>query len=373
MPRITCPYCKNSVTVAEVARGTLVACTQCQRRLRVPAARWSAKAPPPDAITVRGGITSAPPQEHRFSADAPVHAEDSWEELPPQDDAKPAAGLLATGAVGCSGVLVFIGLFFLILSGEWLKLFGDSGPTFLYEYGIPPAAATGGLALVLLVGLGMFLAWLIKSLVIAAMPDEVDFRCTSPAAFPQHDAQRLADYTAAFEALGFRHVTDYTALLHLNNGVTGFARLFFHDEHRCFAEVNQAFRNGAPLLMRCVVQSFLEHGWSVAVTDRQTNKETYLIRRPRGPWRSLPGRDPAALLEALLKFRQRVAGGLGLEVCRDGSAEGYFRREAENNRQRKDAVRRRNAVAMCMELWLFDKNPKSEWLGDYPRAARGKG
>jgi hypothetical protein len=56
-----------------------------------------------------------------------------------------------------------------------------------------------------------------------------------------------------------------------------------------------------------------------------------------------------------------------------GDAEEYFHREAEATRERKDRVRRRNAVVMAVELWLFERYPKCEWLGDYPRAARKRG
>jgi hypothetical protein len=251
-----------------------------------------------------------------------------------------------------------------------VTLLGDTFRQFLERQGIPPAVATAAAAVVLLIPLGLFLAFLTKSGVVGAMPDEVDFRETTPGAFPELDARRLEGYTAAFEALGFRQVTDYTVVMNLDNGVTGFARLFFHDAHRCFAEVNQGFRHGSPVPMRCQIVSFLEEGWSVATGDRQTTKEFYLLRRPRAVWRSLPDREPAALMEGHRTLRDRVAGELALEVCADGSAQAYFRREAENTRLRKDLVRRRNAVALCAELWLFDKNPKSEWLGDYPRAAR---
>jgi hypothetical protein len=382
MPRITCPHCKTALSVGEEARGTVLACPQCARRIRVPAdrpagiapERHDKKSPPPDAVVPPPRVTTAPTTQ----PPAPRRrVPDDDEEQLPEDDApaegpSPSVGSKFGGAVGGVGALVFLALFLFVISGKWVTLFGDTFQKFLERQGIPAPVAIAATAVILIIPLGLFLASLTKSGVVGAMPDEVDFHETTPDAFPHHDAKRLAEYTAAFEALGFRHVTDYTAVMNLNNGVTGFARLLFHDEYRCFAEVNQGFSHGTPVPMRCMVISHLEDGWSVSTSDRQATKEFYAIRRPRALWRSLPGREPADLVEGHRKFRDKVAGELDLEVSGDGTAKAYFRREADNTRLRKDLVRRRNAVVLCAELWLFDRNPKGEWLGDYPRAARQK-
>ena len=111
--------------------------------------------------------------------------------------------------------------------------------------------------------------------------------------FPDLDEDRLAEYTEAFEALGFRRLKDYTTRTDLDNGITGFARLLVHPREHCFAEVNQAFLSGATAApMRCMLVSRLEDGWSVTVSDRQPSKELYLMRRPRAVWRSLPREEP---------------------------------------------------------------------------------
>lgn len=384
MAKIACPKCKSVMTFAEEARGTTVECTQCQQRLRIPAAAApravapngplvvSPPAPPPESPPPppEPPLRSAAPAKASLSPSPDIDDEDEDAEGPAATGPKAHPSAVANVFGGLSALVLLAG-FLILISGRWVKWIGDPVQKFLEAQGIPPAVAIAGTAVILLIPLGLLLASMQKSGVVNAMPDDVDFRDTKPSDHSDLDTKRLAEYTEELEALGFRQVTDYTALTNLGNGISGFARLFYNDEKRCYAEVNQAFRHqSAAGPVRCSIMSFLDDGWSVSVGDRPPTKELYLIRRPRALWRSLSGRPPADLVGAHLKLRDEVSRGLGVEPVSGGDAKSYFRREMEATRERKDRVRRRNAVVMAAELWLFERSPKSEWLGDYPRARK---
>jgi hypothetical protein len=306
-------------------------------------------------------------------ATSPAAEEDDDEEESSASSGGKGGMSKVTGIFGGLGALLLLVAFLIFISGKWVNWIMDPLQKLLERQGIPPVVAIGATAVILLGAVGLVLAFLTKSSVVGAMPNDVDFRDTSPAKHADLDAKKLEEYTAAFEALGFRQVTDYTVVTDTGGGGRGFARLLFHPEKHCFAEVNQAFRSsGDAIPMRCSLLSLLEDGWSVATGDRQPTKEYYLIRRPRAVWRSLPGRDPQALFKGHLEFRDRVASELRVQVEQDGRAQAYFQRESAATRERKQRVGRRNAVMMALELWLFDRYPKSEWLGDYPKAARKK-
>jgi hypothetical protein len=277
------------------------------------------------------------------------------------------------GVFGGLGALLLLVAFLIFISGRWVRWIMDPLQKYLEEQGIPPIVSIGATAVILLGVVGLVLAFWTKSSVVGAMPNDVDFRDTTPDKHPDLDAKKLEEYTAAFEGLGFRQATDYTVVTDTGGGGRGFARLFFHPEKHCFAEVNQAFRSsGDGTLMRCHVVSLLEDGWSVATGDRQPTKEYYQMRRPRAVWRNLPGRDPAALFKGHLELRDRVGKELRAKVEEDGRPQAYFQRESAAARERKQLVGRRNAVALAIEMWLFDRYPKSEWMGDYPKVARKK-
>ena len=60
---------------------------------------------------------------------------------------------------------------------------------------------------------------------------------------------------------------------------------------------------------------------------------------------------------------------LRLDLKKDNTAKAYFAREKSNTRARKQAVARRWALGIQIGFWLFDRNPKRQWLGEYARKA----
>jgi len=374
MPRLSCPHCKQVLTVAEEQRGTVTPCPGCQRPIRVPAAKPGAaetRKDRGDAVPRPVLAASESAQARVPATKAGVHAPaDESEEEETQDTATKsrfsAAGILS----GLGGLVLLLGLI-LLLSGKWVKWIADPIQKLLDAQGIHPAVAIAGTAVILLIPVGLFLASLTKSTIIGAIPEEVDFRLVQVSDFPDLDRPKLAASTEALERLGFQPVADYTVVTDLNTGVRGFGRLFYHEQHGCFAEVNQAFKAaGDPTLMRLNLASLLGDGWSVATGNRRPTKENYLLRRPRAVWKSFPDERTTAVLRGHLDLRQRLIDALGVEVIRDGSAAAYFKHEKAAARERKDRVRSQSAVRIVLELWLFERYPKLEWLGDFAKKAR---
>jgi hypothetical protein len=360
MPRVACPHCRHQTPITDEQRGTTVPCGQCQRPLKIPAAKAATSPPPAQAVTP---ALTLPPATRR-----PAPAEDE----PPPDDADEADETQAAagggggfGILGGIGALLVLAVFILVISGKWVDLIWHPLQRTLEEQDIPPLLAIGLTAVIFLVPMSLLSASNTRTTILGAMPDELDFRTARAADFPGLDTEGLEEYTQALEGLGFRQLTDYTPLTELANFPRGFGRLFVHPEEHCFAEINQAFASGQRVPLRCCVMSFLDDGWSVATTDRVATKHNYLMRRPRAAWRSLPGERPAGLVKAHLKLRRQMTADLGVEVVEEGTAGAYFEREREANRQRKQAVRQRSGLGILLDHWLFDRNPKTEWLGEY--------
>jgi hypothetical protein len=206
----------------------------------------------------------------------------------------------------------------------------------------------------------------LKRMLLSVVPTEVDFVAVDPARYPLADLRALAGYTALYEQLGFVPVGDYTLTATSGKVQPGFARLFVHPETGCYAEVNQLFPAGRPPTpLRSVIGTLFDDGWSLATTDREVDAVTYAMRRPRGPWTSLPGRPPAELLDHHLAFRDRLVRGLGLRPRWNTSQSAYFAYEREQAVERRRTLARRNIFVFLAEVIRHSNGPPSEWLGDY--------
>jgi hypothetical protein len=376
MSRLACPQCKTVLTVAEEERGKIITCSGCDRKLRIPPGKPAAPAPRQEQAIKREMSLAA----KRRPVQPPPDEEPEEEEgaSPPaggkKKKRKPKDSSGVTGVLGGIGGLVALAVFLLVISGKWVDLIWDPLQKALEAQGIHPLLAIGITFVIVMIPVGLYVLFTTKSNLLSAMPDELDFRPARPADFSELDDGKLRSYTDAFESLGFRRLKDYTTLTELDNGLTGFARLFFHPKQRCFAEVNQVLHaGGAAVPMRCMLLSYLDDGWSVSTSDRKATREFYLMRRPKAVWESRPGEDVEELFDAHLELRRRMVSDLDVEVLADGAAEAYFTHEQKNNEQRKQAVRRRTSVGILLDLWLFDRNPRREWLGQFrPKAGKAK-
>jgi hypothetical protein len=219
---------------------------------------------------------------------------------------------------------------------------------------------------------------MVKRLILDAMPVNVEVVPGLPASFPDLDADTLDAYTAAFTGLGFRPLMDYTVRAKNLIANPGFARLLVNDLNHCFVEMNQGFptagrvsntmRQLFPTIglagpMRCVIISLLEQGWTVSTGDREPSNWAYVTRRSKAEWSSRPGSSPQELLQEHLKLREKLTRDLQLQTRTEDTAEAYFEQVKKAAEQRKQVVQRRFALAIVLDLYLFDKNPKYQWQG----------
>ncbi|MCI0737918.1 MAG: hypothetical protein L0Y72_02660 [Gemmataceae bacterium] len=277
-----------------------------------------------------------------------------------------------TGVMGGIGSLLLLGMIILVASGRWMDWIEALLYKFFAAQDVPEYVAYL-LAGVVLGIPGFFIyIYLTKSMIVEAMPEDVDFSTIKPSEFKEMDFEKLASLTEKVEALGFKRLTDYTVTADIDMGTKGFARLFVHPTESVFAEINQAFYGedgDAAAPMRVTMSSAMEDDWSVMTTNRSPTKENYIMRRPRAVWRSFPKEDPEGLLEELLKLRRKMQRDLEVEVLTEKTADAYFEHERQATTDRKDAVRGRWAFMLQIEFWMFDMNKKFQWMGEYAKHA----
>jgi hypothetical protein len=303
-----------------------------------------------DEVEVQPESDSGPPPKHK-------HAK--------KKIAKPgrAAGIL--GLIGTVLVLAVLGL---VLSGRWVPLVWEPLQKFLQDQGIPPLPAVIATGLVLLIPLSLWQGLSTKSAVLQNIAVELEFLPAKAEQYKKLDTEALARWTEEFTALGFTHLMDYRVDTEIENHAKGFARLFVHPEEHCFAEINQGFSSGGQASpIGCNLSTYLDDGWSFSTGNRRPSSTLYLLRRPKGMWVSRPDEPPEELLRVHLKRRTKIADDLGLEILTDTSAESYFDEERRAAIDRKAAVQGRSFIRVSLDLWLFDKNPKFEWMGDAAR------
>lgn len=377
MPRFACPSCQQIMAATDDQRGSVITC-RCGKKMRVPGTKpvtpveievevVEDSPPPRPRRSERVDETNPPPRKPSRRSRA-VEADDADDapEPPPRKKKKAPKVSVVSGFFGVLGTLVTLGLFILIVSGKWVGPVMDFLREALEERGIPPLVAVGIAAALFLLPIGLYSILSLKSTILGAMPEDLDFRQARPGDFPDLDTAKLAKWTRAFLDLGFQRLMDYTMDCEIDLGNQGFARLLHHPEQHCYAEINQAFTAGGDAIpMRCMVVGFLDDGWTVLVTNRTPGKENYLLRRPRAVWRSLPDETPEMLLQELLRLRKKMARDLDIGVDRDGSADHYFDEEKAAARERKEVIRGRSSLGIQIELWTYDRNPKHEWLGEY--------
>lgn len=239
----------------------------------------------------------------------------------------------------------------------------------LERWGIPGWGATLALLAFVFVVLTFGLRWL----VLQSTPEQWGFVPAHPQQFPRLDGGALNAYTATLQGLGFQWILDYTLVQPGATLGSGFARLFFHPTHQCYAELGQVFPpNQAPTPLCCTYMSTVGADWSLSTTNRAADGITYMLRRAKSLWSSHPKQDAPALLRSHLEKRTDIATTLALPVRADLSWDAYWVAEQQSQAERRAVLRRRNMVIGLAEAMLFRLFPKTEWMGDYARL-RSKG
>lgn len=227
-----------------------------------------------------------------------------------------------------------------------------------------------------LIGFVVLMLLFFKPLMLQDYLKKQEFVAVEPDEFPQLDVKSLQQYTNALESAGFAKFIDFTVIS--GKQKSGFARLFFHPKHYCWAEVNQIVLSGRLMPVAVTIISTLEPDWSLSTTDRKTSGFLlgliYLLGHPRSLWINQPSVTPSKLLQIHLQRLRQIANTLTLEVTElsDASPDAYFDFKRRERIKRKQALQRKNMIFGIAEVLLFAMNPKQEWMGEYRDAVATK-
>jgi hypothetical protein len=359
MLRFPCPHCKGRVKAPKDKIGVPGVCPRCRKWFTVPGTPPGAS---PSSSSSALDLQPAPPP----SSEAPRS----------EANATPAAARTGTLATAL-GALLVLGLVFFLGTRFGRRLLVAPLAQFLIARGLPPPAgwAIASLGLVVVVGLplAVALALAIKRQLVAGMPERLEFLPANANQFPGLDKKALLRYTSALQDLGFVHALDYIPHSEIPTANTGFARLFTHPDHGCYAEINQVVpAQGEAKPMALTFMSVLDQDWNLTSGDRDPHslRAQLLWRRPKSLWTCHAGASPHAVLAAHLERRRQIVEGLDLKVPNSLSAKAYFLHEQQAAIARKQALRQKNIAVGLVEYWLAGKKPQQEWMGAYPKLAR---
>jgi hypothetical protein len=99
---------------------------------------------------------------------------------------------------------------------------------------------------------------------------------------------------------------------------------------------------------------------------------SYMMNRSKTLWQIFPEYgvdDIQELLTTHLELRQEISSTLNLEVQTDLTLESYIHHEEDEGLQRRVVLKKKRILIALIEAYLFELNPKSEWLGDYAKFA----
>ncbi len=210
----------------------------------------------------------------------------------------------------------------------------------------------------------------LKAKILKNFPRE--FRClpTHLEEFDSLDLKSLYCYTEALESLGFIKLVDYKT-----ESATGLARVFRHPQFYCFADVFQLFPRGKePTPVLCTLHSYMEDDWILSTTTVKPDGIKRMWRSPRVLWTYHLSATPTELFQYHLQRRQQMQDELDAEVLKKLSWEFYFMQQQNSSIRRRETFQNKNIIIALIEATLFEMNPASEWMGDYPsQASLGKG
>ncbi|MBW4565853.1 MAG: hypothetical protein KME32_33180 [Mojavia pulchra JT2-VF2] len=209
----------------------------------------------------------------------------------------------------------------------------------------------------------------VKIQMLRATPNEWQFKVAVIADYPQLDLNWLQQQTTILESLGFVQLMDYNV-----DPGNGFARCFAHPQQYCFAEIGQIFTlKEDKLAKNCTFHSSLSQDWSLTAINREVNQLdgiAYIWRHPQAVRTYHSNINVDELLQAHLILRQQILTDVGISVSNDVSWSAYRSLGQQATIFRKQTLRRKNLLLAMLEATLFEMKPKSEWLGDYPKAAK---
>jgi hypothetical protein len=223
---------------------------------------------------------------------------------------------------------------------------------------------------------GGFLPFLgLRRRLVKSVATTMSFPSAIPEQFPRLDRPRLEAFSRDLEGLGFAKLLDTAPVADSPTHPPSFCRIYAHRRQACFGVIMQSFPAiGRPIDLRCMLNGYLDDGWSVGASNGQPLAASAFVRRPRAIGVSLPEAPPAELLARFLQFRDRVCADLGLRPITDTSLETYIRRTLESLAEIREAMKKRSlAVGLgqyySRKLGLRRQKSQLVWLGDYPKSA----
>ena len=225
------------------------------------------------------------------------------------------------------------------------------------------------LAVMVFAGLGL------KRKLVQAVGTTMTFPPARPDQFPRLDREALDRASGEMEGLGFEKLIDTSPVTDAATSPPTFCRIYAHRDHACYGVVMQPFPPVGPAIeLRCMVNGYLDDGWSVGYGNGKPMAASALVRTPRAIGVNVPGASPTELLAGFLEFRERVCGDLGLRPIPDTSLEHYIRRTIEQIQAIGEAMQKRNIAVGMGQYWSRAvgsrrAKPQEAWLGDYPRLA----
>jgi hypothetical protein len=193
--------------------------------------------------------------------------------------------------------------------------------------------------------------------------------------YPRLDRTCLENYTQVLESMEFKNLGDIGIGGEQGKLNPAIARVFWHSKHNCFAEVGQNFSGTDPskdVGMRCTFGSLLDKPWLLGTfnTTAAMNGFSYMMRRAKSLWQTFSEYgidDIQELLTTHLELRSQICSTLNLQVQTDLTLESFIHHEEDEGVQRRAVLEKKRILVALTEAYLFELNPKSEWLGDYAK------
>lgn len=217
----------------------------------------------------------------------------------------------------------------------------------------------------------------LRKRLVGGVGTTMSFPPALPEQFPKLDRARLDAWSAELERLGFERLLDTSPVADTPRQAPSFCRIYAHRRHGSFGLLMQSFPAlGERVDLRCMLNGYLDDGWSVGASNGRPLAASHLVRRPRAIGFSRPGEPVEALFARFLRFREQVCRDLGVGRQADTSLEAYVRRTLESLAEIRAALAQRSLALGVGRYWARRLGARGAsdlvWLGDYPNLAEEK-
>ena len=176
------------------------------------------------------------------------------------------------------------------------------------------------------------------------------------------DIQKFHNYSNLLQEIGFKKLTDYTC-----PSIRGMACLFYYPQHNCYAEVGMLEGHSA----FCSIVGGFENDWFFAVTNHNPSINlkaiSYVFLTLPRTMCKIFDEEPKLLFESFLNWQSEVKSKLAVETIAIADEEMYFTWERNKRKMQRQRLMRRSIVLSLIRMFLFSLNPKTEWMGNYPK------